>query len=107
VNTLHATPCVSCAAIGAGVGQGPAEAEDRRADKVPALGARRLERHRLPGEQRAGAARAQEAKPEQADRDRRGHHQVEVGVLQQQHRADPVGVAELPPGDQEAEGGPQ
>ena len=48
---------------------------------------------------------AQQPSAGEADGHGRGHHQVQVRILQQQHLAQAVRVRELAPGDREAEHG--
>jgi hypothetical protein len=92
---------------GAHVGHRPADAEDRRADHVAALGARGLPRDRPTGQERPDAGAAHQAQADEAHGHREGEHLPHVRVAQEQHVADPVGVDELPPREQEAEAGPE
>ena len=92
---------------GAGVGDRPAGAEHDAADHVAPRRPDGVPRQALARHERAGAAAPQQPHADRCHRDRRAEHQVQVGVLEEEHRADAVGIGRLRPREQEAEREPE
>src|SRR3954452_21369921 len=88
----------------AGIGHGPAQAEDERAGDVVLRGALCDPGHEVAAHQCPGVEAPQQTDPDEPDRHGAEHHLVEVEVLEEEHVPDPIRAGELTPGEKEAEG---